>query len=335
MPSDEESPPNNEFPSDEELSLRAYLLSIDYSNFEKCENEFDILRCEYEELLCRFEIEMYMHLLSAGYYHNRAFWFTFLPLLLVTTSVSICGFVNTGEYDDSLVFNGNLTNVNQTTAMSQDTANDTDSGVSQETLSLIIGFLGVLSTFLAALGKHLNYESKGDMHASAATTLTSVLEQILFEFMAFKKEGRLVGTATADSSNNDEGNSSNAGEGNPSNTNAANSTGAKNVSDYRVELEKHQSKFEIMDKSCTVPIPNDILHAFLTLRGIRDCIEPPMFKNKICRRFANDLFREFQKKGFFCRYGCYPPSVNVEIMFEKEFKLEVKAKLARCGVRGG
>ena len=291
--SDEEDPHT----PDEELPLRAYLVQTDYSKLDDTD-EITILRFEYEELICRFETELYMHTLSAGYYHNRAFWFTFLPLLLVTTSVSICSFINTGKYDDSMVFDGNLT-----TAMSHATSDDTDFAISQGNLSLITGFLGVLSTFLASLGKHLNYESKGDMHISATNTLSSILEQILFEFMVFKKEARLTRQTKGDAKK----------QTGPTYTD-------EDLTKLRVNLETHQSKFDIMDKSCTVPIPNDILHAFESLRGIRDCIKQPKLKFGIYKRFSNDLFREFQYKGCFPLCPCYPPKFNVESMIEKKIQ---------------
>ena len=52
---------------------------------------------EYDELASRFKVNLMMHKLAADSFHNRTFWFTFFPLLVVTSVVSVFGFVKTHE----------------------------------------------------------------------------------------------------------------------------------------------------------------------------------------------------------------------------------------------
>ena len=283
------------------IPLSAYLFWCDFP--PKKSKPRRVLLDEFDELAIRFEVNLMMHKLAADYFHNRAFWFTFFPLLVVTSVVSVCGFVKTNEYDDSMVHDGNLTR-----AFSYSIGEDSKFSVSGEDLPIVVGVLGVLSTFLASLGKHLNYQSKGDMHASAANTLSGIVESVTFERLELQHKLKFEKIETEDSGMTDKTN--------------------QNISDLRVNLDKHKAKFDTMEKSCVEPIPNKIKCAYAELRDICSQL-PSKYRYKFHIKYANLLFRDFQNRGFAWVCPCYPPSINVTSRYAIIIRCDVEAIVSR------
>ena len=181
---------------------------------------------EFENVLWYFEVKLIMHRLSAHYYNKRALWFTFLPILFVTSVVSIIGLFAATSF----------------------------SGVSKA-LTITSGMLGVTSTFLASWGKQLNYQSKADMHASARHSLSKLCDKIKLDIFQFQMFVHSFQKEVGDGQNNGQNN----GDGKEINwVEDFNKTGS-NLIHYR-------TKYETMKEACTSNFPNKIESAFATLK---------------------------------------------------------------------
>ena len=135
-------------------------------NNRKFGKRVDDKRKEFESVLWYFETKLLMHRLTMEYYKNRAKWFTFFPILVVTSATSICGFLGSTDLLDAS---------------------------SKQLLAIVSGLLGVLSTFLASNSKYNNYQSKADMHDSAVGTMTNICDNIkldIFQFEQFAHSAR-------------------------------------------------------------------------------------------------------------------------------------------------
>ena len=287
--------------------LPAHLIRKVWGEDRKLNNPYQVIVHHYNHVTARFETNMMMHKLTAEYYGNRAFWLTYLPLLLVTTAVSICSFLSTGEYDDSMVTDENL-NVNTTSLQG-----NFNSEGGQEFLSILIGVFGVLSTFLASLGKYLNYQSRADMHLSATNTLKDIIEELDYQLVWLKSRRRIdVLSKTDDKDNKDE----------PDDKEAKEEQKKEELQKLQFALDLAKSNFSIMEKSCTSLIPDQIKHAFICLDEHCKLI-PRTVRYDHYRRYYNDLNDALRPTGFCCCLRI--PKINVPLMFGSQIMREVDA----------
>lgn len=213
---------------------------------------------EFESLLHFYETRFLMHRLTQMYYGHRAKWFTFFPLLLFTTLVSICGFLG---FNDDIFFNSlgtpevdvgaqdTLVDLMSTSPGDNVTSydleaasylllgsNDIDSYNKEKKIfawvAFVSGLLGVFSTCVASCGKYHNYQSKADMHAAAVAVLSSICAKIKLDTFEF--------------------------------------TQSLNHKSERIEVdcEKYRTTYDTMKVSCTSPIPFRIRQAFDDLDSI-------------------------------------------------------------------
>jgi hypothetical protein len=118
----------------------------------------DIIEVEYKKIAWLFQRTLIMHKLAKNYFGVRAFWFTFLPLTLVSTATTILGFLSTGGDFDSVGAGLGLDD-------------------SRGAISVTIGLLGAAATLLTTLGKYYGYQSNYDMHVSAVKALERLIKQ--------------------------------------------------------------------------------------------------------------------------------------------------------------
>ena len=123
------------------------------------------------ELFWEAEKTLIMHKLSKEYFGYRAYWFNFLPLLIITTITTIIGFLTTGMSMEHL--NGVEVNIKGLSASAFAIAN--------AWLNLSVGFLGTISSFLTSMSKHTKYQSKRDMHEMAEDALRKVVQSLSFD----------------------------------------------------------------------------------------------------------------------------------------------------------
>ena len=293
----------------EKTPLSAYIQKCDWERYhekhkyKKEYRAFLFLINEFEQISAVFSTYQKLHKLSADYFHNRAFWFTFMPLLLVTAAVSILGFLGTGDYNDSMVFDGNIT-----ATASDSTQNESEFVFSGDNLPLTVGVLGVVSTFLTSLGKHLNYQSKADMHSAAVATLKNLRDTLHLEGLQLMQEIRTIESTDPEVIN------------------------AK-IRQLHVNFDTYRAKFETMEKSCTEPVPNKIQCAFDGLIQLCALVPNPL-GGMMFKRYSNKLFGEFQNRGFFPLCPCYPPTIDVESRFRFEIECEIRANLENLGSYG-
>ena len=114
----------------------------------------------------------------------------FFPLLAITSLTTIIGFLTTGmameegaEQIDDSSDGGFVSNIKGLAA--------SVFSVTSQWLSLSVGILGAISTFLTSMGKHTNYQSKKDMHEMAEGALEKVVQGIAFEVI--DDEARMQG----------------------------------------------------------------------------------------------------------------------------------------------
>ena len=114
----------------------------------------------------------------------------FFPLLAITSLTTIIGFLTTGmameegvEQIDDSGDGGFVSNIKGLAA--------SVFSVTSQWLSLSVGILGAISTFLTSMGKHTNYQSKRDMHEMAEDALEKVVQGIAFEVI--DDEARMQG----------------------------------------------------------------------------------------------------------------------------------------------
>lgn len=125
-------------------------------------NDFDRM-CR--ELFWEVEQRLIMHKLAKDYYGFRSFWVQYVPLLLMSTFVTIIGFIQYGQYG-----NVNVIGV----------VNESDYAVAKQWLALSVGIIGLLSTILTSLIINKGYQSQRDMHAVAERTLSRVCQSVRF-----------------------------------------------------------------------------------------------------------------------------------------------------------
>lgn len=157
---------------------------------------------EFENVLWYFEEKLIMHRLSAHYYNKRALWFTFLPILFVTSVVSVIGLFSSVSSPNNCI---------------------------SKALTITSGSLGIVSTFLASWGKQLNYQSKADMHASARQSLSKLCDKIKLDIFQFQMYVHSFRKEVGDGQNNGNGKEINWLE-------EFNKTGA-NLKHYRIKYE--------------------------------------------------------------------------------------------------
>lgn len=302
---DEKTALLNDDPFKNKDSLSVFLIRRkDWGKSVKLGDPYKVLVSEFNQLVAKFEVALMMHKITSQYYGHRAFWFTFFPLLLVTTGVSILGFIQTpgDNPDDSVIIDGGDGFLNSFNSTSSEASGSAASNIEmqQATVSLLVGLLGVLSTALASLGKHLNYQSKADMHESAVITLRSILDDLAFERLDVKHEKRIARCHKRD----------------------ANLLTEHEIEELRVAIEMHKSKFDTMEKSCVVPIPYQIKNAFIDLE--EHCqLMPRTVRDEYYRRYYNQLNNAFQTTGCSSWFPCFLPNISVEELLGERIKLDM------------
>lgn len=319
------------FCAPEEEDLSTFLLNNGWE-FQEPDDPYSVVKREYEQVYWKFETYVIMHKLSAEYYYFRAFWFNFIPLLVVTTAVSICGFLATSIVDD--LADGNLTiaQFNETWMIPEsDLVVPT---ITKESLPVIVALLGLLATFIASIGKYLNYQSKGDMHTSSVRTLSEICEALDFDLFdlfqqKISRQPGLEGVSTKD----DDSRKSTIS------VSKENNADETKLNELLMDLKTHKAKFDIVERACTVPIPNPMEQAFKNLEEIFQLV-PFAVRRKLYRRYYNELWHAFtNQRCWFCclpiMFPCWAPSINVQRVFDAKLKAECKALLSRFSKRYG
>ncbi len=204
---------------------------------------------EYTRLSLQFESALIQHKLALEYFDFRAFYFVFLPVTLIATSITIIGFLISGNTQDD-----NGANANGDDGSAEDSVGDFDpllTGHSKQIFSLVVGILGAISTLLNAIGKRTNYQSQSDMHRAAVKALEKISLNVEFEREWFdRKVGDLdldIGTAGC---NDDKKLAEKVGAG-------------------AADLKSHQASFKAMlDACCDSPVPYEVAQAFTLLEQI-------------------------------------------------------------------
>jgi len=212
-------------------------------------NSIQSLTEEYLRLSLQFESALIQHKLAMEYFDFRSYYFVFLPVTLIATSITIIGFLIAGNTQTQEV-NG----TNGDDGAAADPVGDFDpilTGKWKQILSLVVGILGAISTLFNAIGKHTNYQSQSDMHRSAVKALEKICLSVEFEREWFDR--KILG---------------------PEN---ANSDGGKKLSDDEslgaADLKTHQASFKAMlDACCDSPVPYEVSQAFTLLEQIF-CLE--------------------------------------------------------------
>lgn len=124
----------------------------------------DSIDQERQELSWLAERSLIMHKLSKEFFTFRAFWFQFLPLLTITTVTTIIGFLTTG-----MTMEGSADPLQTLKGVSDDKF-----ALQQRMLSLTVGILGALSTFLTSISKYNHYEARQHMHTMAEKGLQNI-----------------------------------------------------------------------------------------------------------------------------------------------------------------
>ena len=302
-------------------------------------NKIGEMQKEFQVVLWYFETHWLMHRLAANHFKCRAKWCSFLPILAVTTTVSVLGFL----------------------ANSEDFTGDERH---KKNWSLGAGLLGVLATFLASLGKYNNYQSKGDMHEAAEMTLSNICNAIKLEDISFERKKNAakyyqieVRSRRQEAQKNDERRTVLEGKINDrqkKKTEIHDLTENDDLNKYEAELEKlneikndkidsetmeenhhkllktdgvslesYKTKFETMQESCSSPIPSHIEHTFLKLRDVFEPASHDILKRYLYPRCYKALWREFVNSPIF---PLFLPKINIEDVCDTELAVsELKA----------
>ena len=148
---------------------------------------------EYNKLRNRFERALIEHKLAADYYGWRFFYFLFLPAALISTAITILGFLIAGGSAsiDAASADGDA---------NDGAAQDTNTiqfeplllGASKHFWSFMVGMLGAISTLLTTIGKYTNYQSQHDAHQAAAKALEKIILTVDFEQDWFVRTSRVL-----------------------------------------------------------------------------------------------------------------------------------------------
>lgn len=318
--------------NEDDTRLSAFLLEHKWSVRPKTNVAQAVLK-EYQYWNWKFDRNKIMHQLAAEYYEFRAFWYSFFPLLMVTTFISFCSFLVTGREDQS---NIDLVGKNMTVQLDKTSTNPSDDTffplIPAEQLNIIVGMLGILSAFLASLSRHLNYQSKADMHRSAASTLKEICDSISFDQSPVKQKYRVVKQKEReDSIRSNDGDEDNANASSNTNTNTnTNDDDDDNDDGLGIQIASHKAKFETMEKACTDPVPSEIVQAFTILNELFDSL-PFRVKKKLYKRYYHGLWREFiTRRGCGCcfLFPIFPhsiPIIDVEELFGSQIRKDVES----------
>eukprot|EP00984_Skeletonema_dohrnii_P014368 scaffold6019_cov78-Skeletonema_dohrnii-CCMP3373.AAC.2 len=202
------------------------------------------LALEYIKLTNRFERALIEHKLAVDYFEFRSFWFDFLPVTLIATTITVIGFLISGK-----------------TAQNDDGAAAENSvefeplltGQSKQLWSLAVGILGAVSTLFNAIGKRTNYQSQCDMHRAAVKALEKICLAVSFEKDWFNRDGKNLDVVAEKIVNNPEQRSE-----------------LENLADkLGSDLKSHQASFQAMqDACCGSPLPTRVIQAFTLLDQI-------------------------------------------------------------------
>jgi len=227
-------------------------------NNRKFSKRVDDKRKEFESVLWYFETKLLMHRLTMEYYKKRAKWFTFFPILVVTSATSICGFLSSTDLLDAS---------------------------RKQILAIVSGLLGILSTFLASCSKYNNYQSKADMHDAAVGTMTNICDNIkldIFQFEQFAHSARhdmndeqFRQLATTETSSQETASSSSDQHCREQKHNGMPCLQeeqrhyeglVQNFMTVGANLEQYRTQYATMKNACHVPYPTRIDQAFRDLK---------------------------------------------------------------------
>lgn len=144
------------------------------------EKWYSELMFQYDNLYWKFEVEKIKHTIAERYYGFRAFWFIFLPVLILTMAITVLGFLSVGDSEIAeAITEGNITATGDlVNSMRQSGFFETISFDTAEQRSILVGSLGVISTALHSLGKYTNYQSNTDMQKVARSALENICKNI-------------------------------------------------------------------------------------------------------------------------------------------------------------
>lgn len=275
------------------------------------------LLIKYYDVIARFEKSKIMIQLASEYFEFRAFWFSYVPLLLVTTLVSLCSFLITGEVED---VSTTISNQNSPKTVSfSEVGNEVSGGLStsvhnavigkdnkpfleEKVLSIVLVVLGFLSALFTSLGRYLGYQSRSDLHGSASATLQEICDTIDFEqFPHHHRKG--LGFKISQSE----------------------------IEDLETKISRHCAIFDVIEKLCGALIPKKIKHAFDRLEEIFEPL-PYQVKLSLYRRYHYALWREFcERRYYYCSclrmFPCFVPNIDVDEVFGNRIKAETEALL--------
>ena len=267
---------------------------------------------EFERTLWFFETKMLMHRLSIEYYHYRAKWLTFFPILLVTSLTSVVGFISSTEF------------------ISEDLMN---------ALALTSGVLGVLSTALASCAKYNNYQSIADMHHSAFDSISTIVDRVRLDLLSFQMLTKsidkdldsfeMLDNTISDPNPNPDNKESVKAAINiekPVNevmqTEEKNQTETviKNFKEFGVSLDAYRAEYETMKKIFNMHFPAPIQMPFDNLRHILEPANHDILKY-LYPRLYYFLCDSIKSHKYFPLKVAY---VDIKKMCEKELGCEIK-----------
>jgi len=160
----------------------------------------------------KFLKKMLMHSLAEDYYGMRAYWFSFLPLLIITAVISLIGFaiadrkgrgveiddqtrlrMLTPEYSGCCTCTPTSSTPTSAPSLSSPSSlaptsvpslrpahslavSSDQKSPADRRISILNAVLSVLATFWTAINRYFNYQSQADMHRNAHAALKEIYE---------------------------------------------------------------------------------------------------------------------------------------------------------------
>jgi hypothetical protein len=116
------------------------------------------------ELFWQVEQTLITHKLAKEYFGFRALWMQTLPLLSITTFITVIGFIQYGHYG----------------GFAEGLVTRADYNSAKKGLAISVGILGLISSMLTSLIMNMRYQQQQGMHALAEETLSKVCHSIRF-----------------------------------------------------------------------------------------------------------------------------------------------------------
>ncbi len=234
-------PPRPDWNDASASSVLSYALADQQKLRNRAKKQKNRLADEYTRLGLQFESALIQHKLALQYYEFRSYYFVFLPVTLIATSITIIGFLISGNTQDDNGANDD--------GAAEDPASEFEpllTGQSKQILSLVVGILGAITTLFNTIGKRTNYQSQSDMHRSAVKALEKICLTVEFEREWFDRNVLDHDIENAGSDDN-----------------------KKLAESFGADLKTHQASFKAMlDACCDSPVPYEVAQAFTLLEQI-------------------------------------------------------------------